>query len=76
MDMDPNGLITSLGIGGALVWYLYYTTSVTGPKRDEAFTKALESITDKFTSELEKEREFRRAELREYFRNNRCDTEG
>ena len=70
-----SGLISTLGIGGALVWYLYYTTSVTMPKRDEHYSKVLTEITSNFTESLREEREFRRVETQEMkaiIRESRC----
>ena len=67
-------LVTHLGVLGALVWYMYYTTAVTLPnltvKHTEEYNKlssehqeAIERITSNFTSTLKDEREIRRAEL-------------
>ena len=36
-----------LGVGSILAWFMWYTVSVTLPKKDEAFTKTLEGIEDK-----------------------------
>ena len=55
-------LVTALGPVGILAWYLWYTTSVTLPKRDDTYTKSVEKITDGFNSSLKEEREFRRME--------------
>jgi thiamine phosphate synthase YjbQ (UPF0047 family) len=78
MDVDPNmisGLVTSFGIGGALVWYMYYTTSVTIPKLNEHNSSVLKEITSNFTESLKEEREFRRAEtsdMKAMIREARC----
>ena len=78
MDVDPNmisGLVTSFGIGGALVWYMYYTTSVTIPKLNEKNSEVLKEITGNFTESLREEREFRRAEtadMKAMIRETRC----
>lgn len=78
MEVDPNmisGLISTLGIGGALVWYMYYTTSVTMPKRDDHYSNVLKEITASFTESLREERDFRRMEtleMKQIIRESRC----
>jgi hypothetical protein len=77
-SMDPqviSQLISTLGIGGVLVWYLYYTTTVTMPQRDQHYTDAITAITESFTDTLKEEREFRREETKEMkqiVRDHRC----
>lgn len=60
-----SGLATTLGIGGALVWYLWYTVSVAQPKRDEIFTSTIEKVSAGFTECLKEERAFRKMEVTE-----------
>ena len=76
-------LVTNLGVLGALVWYMYYTTAVTIPKinttHSEAYKElidqnnaALNKIATDFTSSLAEEREARKEEvtaLKEWIRN-------
>ncbi len=72
-----------LGIGGVLVWYLWYTTSVTWPKKDEehrkerteiqaAYSKTLDTIVERFDNSLTSEREHREREARENRDRFRC----
>jgi len=78
MPTDPNiigSVLSTLGIGGALVWYLYYTTSVTMPKRDDHYSQTLNEITKEFTTCLKEERDYRRTEiieLKAVIRESRC----
>jgi len=78
MEVDPNmisGLISTLGIGGALVWYMYYTTSVTLPARDDHYSNVLKEISANFTEALREERDFRRMEtleMKQIIRESRC----
>ena len=58
-----TSLVSSLGIGGVLVWYLYYNVSVVLPKKDEHFRAAVDQITERFTATLREEREFRATEM-------------
>lgn len=73
MEVLP-GMVSSLGVLGALVWYLYYTTTKTLPDinrhHDErieqvvkANNQALLEVTTDFTTTLKEEREFRRREM-------------
>lgn len=68
-------LVSTLGVSGILAWYLYYTTSVTMPKRDEHYTSSVERITGKFADTLEAERHYREAEaeqLKKFIRDEGC----
>jgi low affinity Fe/Cu permease len=58
-------LVSSLGVVGALVWYLYYNTSVTIPNLTKEHTTAIQNIANSFTASLKEERETRRVELKE-----------
>lgn len=65
-----SGTISQVGVVGALIWFLWYSTSVTGPKRDDEYRKSIESVTnkmavatDKFTDSLSEERRMRVIEL-------------
>ena len=67
-------LVTNLGVLGALVWYMYYTTAVTIPKIHithsedskalaENHTNSLDKITNQFSETIRDEREIRKQEL-------------
>jgi hypothetical protein len=56
-NMDISGLLSTFGIGGALVWYLYYNTAVTLPKLHEHYSAILNDVTKEFTAALKEERE-------------------
>lgn len=56
-NMDLSGLLSTFGIGGALVWYLYYNTSVTLPNLHENYSKVLTDMGKEFTAALKEERE-------------------
>lgn len=58
-------LVSSLGVVGALVWYLYYNTSVTIPNLTKEHTTAIQNVANSFTESLKEERESRRVELKE-----------
>lgn len=64
MDMIGS-LVTTFGIGGALVWYLYWTTSKTIPELTKTHTDTTERIADKFVQSLVEEREARSRDLME-----------
>ena len=51
------GLIGQMGIGGVLVWYLYYTTSVLMPRLHEQHQAAIDVIINQFREDLRLERE-------------------
>jgi hypothetical protein len=54
---DWAGLVGQMGIGGILVWYLYYTTSVLLPRIHDQHQKAITVIVDQFREDLRLERE-------------------
>lgn len=67
-------IISSLGIAGVLVWYLYHTTTKTIPEKDklhreeidklsDKFCKTCDNITDKFAETLKDERIYREQEV-------------
>ena len=43
VTMDWQGIISTFGISGILVWYLYYTTSCANPKSRQDFRDELEA---------------------------------
>ena len=49
-------LVANLGIGGVLVWYLYYTTTKTIPDIVDKHNTTIERISTQFTATIEKER--------------------
>lgn len=58
-----GGLVSSLGVVGTLVWYLYHNTTKTIPEITDRYTTTIEKITDKFSATLEQERVYRKEEL-------------
>lgn len=58
-----TSLISSLGVVGALVWYLYFNTSKTIPELVRQHSETMDKISNNFTSNLREEREQRRQEL-------------
>lgn len=72
-----------LGVGGILVWHLWYRTSVADPKKDEenrkerteeraAFRSTLDTIVERFDNTLTAEREHREREARDNRDRFRC----
>ena len=51
--------LSSAGIGGVLVWYLYYTTSVLVPRMHDTHQAAIREIVAEFRSDLKEERTLR-----------------
>lgn len=69
-----SGIVSSLGVLGVLVWYLYYTTTKTLPDLNKSHNEAMQNIvikhnesvkqiTDSFEKSLLDERNDRRQEL-------------
>jgi hypothetical protein len=67
-------LVSSLGVVGALVWFLFHTTTKTIPdltkqytdsneRASKTFADTQEKITDRFTDTLAHEREYRKQEI-------------
>ncbi len=56
-------VISSLGVVGALVWYLYFNTTKTIPELTRQHCDTMEKISDQFSSNLKEEREQRKQEL-------------
>ncbi len=54
---DWAGLVGQMGIGGILVWYLYYTTSVLIPRLHDRHQTAIRVIVSQFREDLRLERE-------------------
>lgn len=75
MDTDViTGIISSLGVVGALVWYLYHNTTTTIPGLTKLYTESQEKvaanfantqkdIANNFASTLEQERSYRKQEI-------------
>jgi hypothetical protein len=64
--MTPDvitSLVSTLGVVGALVWYLYHNTTKTIPDLTDKYTKANENIATKFSDTLKEERNYRREEI-------------
>lgn len=65
-QITPDGIgsiVSSLGVVGALVWYLYHNTTKTIPDLTQLHSDTMEKISDNFTHNLKEEREQRRQEL-------------
>jgi hypothetical protein len=45
-------LVSTLGVSGVLVWYLYHTTTKTIPDLADKHAKSMESISEHFTETL------------------------
>jgi len=58
-----SSLISTIGVGGVLVWYLYHTTSKTMPELTDKFLASQERIASEFSNSLRDEREYRHAEM-------------
>ena len=68
-------LVSSLGVGGVLVWYLYHTTTKTIPILTDKYLESQQKISDSFTKSLESERTFRREEtkaMRDFIESDGC----
>jgi len=75
MDSEViTGIISSLGVVGALVWYLYHNTTTTIPNLTKLYTDSQEKvaanfaniqkdIANNFASTLEQERSYRKQEI-------------
>lgn len=64
LSMDViTQLVASLGPSGALVWFLWFTTSKTIPELTAKHTATIESISARFTKSIEEERTARREEI-------------
>jgi len=57
-------VVSSLGVVGALVWYLYHNTTKTIPDLTDRYTKSIDKISDNFSSTLREERGYRKEEIR------------
>jgi len=58
-----GSLVSSAGVLGALIWYLYHTTTKTLPDIVKSHNENIEKVTLKFTESQEQEREYRKAEI-------------
>jgi hypothetical protein len=56
-------LVSSLGVVGALVWYLYHNTTNTIPTLTRQHCETMEKISGEFTMNLKEERKQRQTEL-------------
>lgn len=56
-------VISSLGVVGALVWYMYHNTTTTIPNLTKQYTDSQEKIATNFTETLKEERQYRREEI-------------
>ena len=54
-----TGLIANVGIGGILAWYLWYTTSVSQPRQQEAQNEIWRRIVEEFREDMLLERNHR-----------------
>jgi predicted PurR-regulated permease PerM len=76
--MTPDvitSLASTLGVVGALVWYLYHNTTKTIPDLTKQYTESQEKvaqkfaetqdkISDRFSSTLSEERQYRKEEIK------------
>lgn len=58
-----SSLVSTLGVGGVLVWYLYHTTSKTIPDLTDRYLLSQKEIAGEFSKALKEEREYRRDEI-------------
>lgn len=58
-------LVSTLGVTGVLVWYLYYNVAVSIPRLTDKHAETMDKITERFTGTLKEEREYRRTELQD-----------
>lgn len=58
-----SGLLTSFGTLGILMWFLWYKTSVSDPKRETKFCESIEAICEKFEASLRENRNELKASL-------------
>ena len=58
-----SSLVSSIGVVGALVWYLYFNTTKTIPDLTRQYTESTERIASQFAETMESEREYRREEI-------------
>ena len=68
-------LVGTLGVTGALVWYLYYTTARTIPRLTDKHGEVMDRISKDFSQTLREERDFRQQEaesLRRFIRDEGC----
>lgn len=79
MDGGPStelltSIVSSLGIAGVLVWFLYHTTTKTIPEKDAAhrsevkeitknYSDTVQGVTNKFADTLKEERVYRQQEV-------------
>jgi predicted PurR-regulated permease PerM len=67
-------IVSSLGVVGALVWYMYHNTTTTIPNLTQQYTETQERLSEKFADTQEKittnfaetlreEREYRKQEI-------------
>ena len=70
-----TSLASTLGVGGALVWYLYHNTTRTLPdivktytesqeRQAEKFADTADKITERFSATLVDERQYRKQEIK------------
>jgi len=69
-----TGVVSTLGVAGSLVWYLYYNTSKVQPEMRKEFSDTIATVTKTYTDSIEKvggdfsqtlqdERRYRREEI-------------
>lgn len=56
-------LVSAIGVPGALIWYLWHTTSKTIPDLIDKHSTTIDGIVKEFKSELKEEREARKQEI-------------
>lgn len=53
VNFDIPALITSVGVGGILVWYLYYRTAVADPAQQKAWDERSDRQQEAFEERLD-----------------------
>jgi predicted PurR-regulated permease PerM len=64
--MQPDliaSITSSLGVVGALVWYLYHNTTRTIPDLTDRYTSSIDKISQNFAETLKEERSYRKQEI-------------
>ena len=56
-------ILSDLGTFGILVWYLWYRTAISDPKREAKFCETIDATVAKFDTVLRDERVARRADI-------------
>lgn len=66
-------LLKDFGPFAILVWYLWFRTAISDPRREAAFCTTIENVVAKFDVALKEERDSRRSDLVALREALRCD---